>query len=95
MFSGLPQVADIVRSAFQYLANPPDCGSRVLGRAIPCSDLRQQRRKIIRKRVALLRDKSVSAVSLFKPRRIKHPGVAAITELVVHMPSWAAIDERI
>jgi hypothetical protein len=23
MFSGLPQVADIVRSAFEYLANPP------------------------------------------------------------------------
>src|SRR6516162_6197639 len=65
MFSGLPQVADIVRSAFQYLANlPPTCGSRVLGRAIPCSDPRQQRHKIIRKRVALRRDKSVSVVTV-------------------------------
>jgi Transposase zinc-binding domain len=34
-----------------------------LGRAIPCSDPRQQRHKIIRKRLALLRDESVSVVT--------------------------------
>ena len=39
MFSGLAQVADIVRSALQYLANPPQL--RVLGRAIPCSGSRR------------------------------------------------------
>jgi hypothetical protein len=40
------------------------CGSCVLSRAIPCSDRVQQRHKIIRKRVALLGDESVSVVTV-------------------------------
>ena len=38
--------------------------SRVLGRAIPCSAVAQQRHKIIRNRLALLRDESVSGVTV-------------------------------
>src|SRR6516165_9186604 len=38
--------------------------SRVLGRAIPCSAVAQQRHKIIRNRLALLRDESVSEVTV-------------------------------
>src|ERR1700737_1606892 len=48
------------------------CGRSVLnswtksskGRAIPCSELAQQRHNIIRKRVALVRDESVSVVTV-------------------------------
>jgi hypothetical protein len=37
----------------------------------------------------------IGAVSLFKPLRIKHLVFAAITELVVHHASRAAIDKWI
>src|ERR1700675_4953525 len=39
-------------------------GSRGFGRAIPCSAVAQQRHKIIRKGLALLRDESVSVVTV-------------------------------
>jgi hypothetical protein len=41
----------------------------LLGRAIPCSNVAQQRQKIIRKRVALRRDESVSVVTVGTGRR--------------------------
>src|SRR6202521_2795790 len=42
---------------------PRSCRSHVPRRAIPCSELAQQRHNIIRKRVALVAEESVSVVT--------------------------------
>src|SRR5215470_17878605 len=53
MYSGLPLIADIARSAFHRI-------HAVFGRAMPCSAVAQQRHKIIRNGVALAGEESVS-----------------------------------
>ena len=64
MFSELPQVADIVRSAFDHLANPLVLRITAFWvRAIPCSAVAQERHKIIHNRVALAGEESVSGVT--------------------------------
>jgi hypothetical protein len=62
MFSRYPQVADIVRSAFQYLANPPQLRIARSGSSNFMLGSRPTSHKIIRKRLALLRAESVSVV---------------------------------
>jgi hypothetical protein len=49
---------------------PRTCRSYVPRRAIPCSELAQQRHFIIRKRVALVSEESVSVVTGAPPRRL-------------------------
>src|ERR1700674_3746004 len=53
-------------AGFQHIAKPPlrPLRTMVLSRAIPRSDVAQQRHKIIRKRVALVSEESVSAVTV-------------------------------
>ena len=52
------------RPNFSPLAEYPlTCRSEVPRRAIPCSELAQQRHNIIRKRVALVAEESVSVVT--------------------------------
>ena len=61
MFYELPQVADIAKSAFTIQRARVYCGSPPSGvGAIPCSAVAQQRHKIIRNGVALVREESVS-----------------------------------
>jgi hypothetical protein len=61
MFSELPQVADIVRSAFHYLANPLVLRITTFWvRAIPDGTLAQQCREIMQNRLALVGEESVS-----------------------------------
>ena len=47
-----------------YIAEIRPVRATVRGRAIPCSNVAQQRQKIIRKTVALRRDESVSVVTV-------------------------------
>jgi hypothetical protein len=56
IFSELPQVADIVRSAFHHLATHWYCGSLFWVQAIPA----QECHEIIQNRLALLGEESVS-----------------------------------
>jgi hypothetical protein len=61
MFSELPQVADIVRSAFDHLANPFVLRITAFWvRAIPGLALAQQCHEIIQNRLAFVREESVS-----------------------------------
>jgi hypothetical protein len=57
--------ATTTSTGFQRIASHPLHSLQItLGRPIPCSDVAQQRQKIIRKRVALHRDESVSVVTV-------------------------------
>jgi hypothetical protein len=60
MYSGLPLIADMARSAFPF-SEPIYIGEHAFWvQAIPCSAVAQQRRKIIRNGVALVGEESVS-----------------------------------
>jgi hypothetical protein len=61
MFSGLPQIADIVRRAFQYLADPPQLR---IARSGSSNSMLGSPPTIIPNRVALLGDESVSVVTV-------------------------------
>jgi hypothetical protein len=64
MFSGLLLIADVVRSAFHYFVEPTRTADHAFWvRAIPCSGAARQRHNIIRNRVALLSEESVSGVT--------------------------------
>jgi hypothetical protein len=55
-------------------SEPTPTADRVLGRAIPCSELAQQRHNIIRERVALVRNESVSVVTVgIAPTQTRRP----------------------
>jgi hypothetical protein len=61
MFSGLPQIADIVRSAFHHLATPLVLRITAFWvRTIPGWALTQQCHEIIQNRLALVGEESVS-----------------------------------
>ncbi len=72
------------RPNFSPLAEyPRSCRSHVPRRAIPCSELAQQRHNIIRNRVTLVAEESVS-VEPAPPRRLnqENPHVEARRDLV-------------
>jgi len=66
MFSELPQVADIVRSAFDHLSDPTRI-TEFWVRAIPGLALAQQCHEIIQNRLALVREESVSVGHRWQP----------------------------
>src|SRR5215831_13148588 len=64
MYSGLLLTAEVVRSAFHYFVEPTRTADHVFWvRAIPCSGAARQRHNIIRNRVALVGEESVSGVT--------------------------------